>query len=157
MLVKTNGYKGICNPRKFACYAGVAPFSQRSGTSINKKTRASHLADKTMKRLLHMAAMRAIQLENDLKKYYIRKVNQRENKMLVLNAERNKIIHRYHCYAGRFFFLFVALWTSNTCESKLSTCNVHHNETYRRTFWFTIISNSFDQEFMSCYKLSSFS
>lgn len=94
MLVKTNGYKGICNPRKFACYAGVAPFSQRSGTSINKKARVSHLADKTMKRLLHMAAMRAIQLDNDLKKYYIRKVNQGKNKMLVLNAIRNKIIHR---------------------------------------------------------------
>ena len=94
MLVKTNGYKGICNPKKFACYAGVAPFSQSSGTSINKKARVSHLADKTMKRLLHMAAMRAIQLENDLKKYYIRKVNQGKNKMLVLNAIRNKIIHR---------------------------------------------------------------
>lgn len=94
MLVKTNGYKGISNPRKFACYAGVAPFSQRSGTSINKKARVSHLADKNMKKLLHMAAMRAIQLENDLKKYYIRKVNQGKNKMLVLNAVRNKIIHR---------------------------------------------------------------
>ena len=94
MLVKTNGYKGICNSKKFACYAGVAPFSQSSGTSINKKARVSHLADKTMKRLLHMAAMRAIQLENDLKKYYIRKVNQGKNKMLVLNAIRNKIIHR---------------------------------------------------------------
>lgn len=94
MLVKTNGYRGICNPRKFACYAGVAPFSQSSGTSINKKARVSHLADKTMKKLLHMAAMRAIQLENDLKKYYIRKVNQGKNKMLVLNAVRNKIIHR---------------------------------------------------------------
>lgn len=94
MLVKTNGYKGISNPRKFACYAGVAPFSQRSGTSINKKARVSHLADKAMKKLLHMAAMRAIQLENDLKKYYIRKVKQGKNKMLVLNAVRNKIIHR---------------------------------------------------------------
>lgn len=94
MLVKTNGYKGICNPRKFACYAGVAPFSQRSGTSINKKARVSHLADKTMKKLLHMAAMRAVQLENDLKKYYIRKVDQGKNKMLVMNAVRNKIIHR---------------------------------------------------------------
>jgi len=94
MIVKTNGYKGISNPRKFACYAGVAPFSQRSGTSINKKARVSHLADKTIKRLLHMAAMRAIQLDNDLKKYYIRKVKQGKNKMLVLNAIRNKIIHR---------------------------------------------------------------
>ena len=94
MIIKTNGYNHNINPRKFACYVGVAPFSQKSGTSINKKARVSHLADKSMKKLLHMAAMRAIQLDNDLKDYYIRKVEQGKNKMLVLNAIRNKIIHR---------------------------------------------------------------
>lgn len=26
MLIKTNAFKSITNPRKFACYAGVAPF-----------------------------------------------------------------------------------------------------------------------------------
>jgi len=94
MIVKTNGYNTTLNPRKFACYAGIAPFAQKSGTSINKKARVSHLADKTIKKLLHMAAMRAIQLDNDLKDYYIRKVKQGKNKMLVLNAIRNKIVHR---------------------------------------------------------------
>lgn len=94
MIVKTNGYNNVSDPRKFACYAGIAPFSQKSGTSINKKARVSHLADKSIKKLLHMAAMRAIQLDNDLKNYYIRKVKQGKNKMLVINAIRNKIIHR---------------------------------------------------------------
>jgi transposase len=41
-----------------------------------------------------MAAMRAIQLKNDLQEYYQRKVREGKNKMLVLNAIRNKIIHR---------------------------------------------------------------
>ncbi|MEL0457628.1 IS110 family transposase [Flavobacteriaceae bacterium SZ-1-7] len=94
MIVKTNGYSKISDPRKFACYAGIAPFSQKSGTSINKKARVSHLADKTIKKLLHMAAMRAIQLDNDLRNYYIRKVEQGKNKMAVINAIRNKIVHR---------------------------------------------------------------
>lgn len=94
MIVKTNGYTTIRDPRKFACYAGIAPFSQRSGTSINKKPRVSHLADKTIKKLLHMAAMRAIQLDNDLRNYYIRKTEQGKNKMSVLNAIRNKLVHR---------------------------------------------------------------
>lgn len=48
----------------------------------DKKARVSHLADKTMKKLLDMAEMRAIQLENDLKKYYIRKVAQGKNKII---------------------------------------------------------------------------
>ena len=94
MIVKTNGYTKISDPRKFACYAGIAPFSQRSGTSINRKAKVSHLADKTIKKLLHMAAMRAIQLDNDLRNYYIRKIEQGKNKMAVLNAIRNKLVHR---------------------------------------------------------------
>lgn len=94
MIVKTNGYEKIRDPRKFACYAGIAPFSQRSGTSINKKARVSHLADKSIKKLLHMAAMRAIQLDNDLRNYYLRKLEEGKNKMSVINAIRNKLVHR---------------------------------------------------------------
>jgi transposase len=93
MIVKTNGYTKINNPRKFACYAGIAPFKQRSGSSLNKRPRVSHLADKSIKKLLHMAAMRAIQLDNVLRNYYIRKIEQGKNKMAVLNAIRNKLVH----------------------------------------------------------------
>ena len=38
--------------------------------------------------------MSAIRLENDLAEFYHRKVNEGKNKMSVLNAVRNKIIHR---------------------------------------------------------------
>ena len=41
-----------------------------------------------------MAAMRAIQLDNDLRDYYIRKVEEGKNKMSVINAIRNKLVHR---------------------------------------------------------------
>ncbi|MBK6835404.1 MAG: transposase [Bacteroidetes bacterium] len=36
MLVKTNEFKSINNPRKLACYAGVVPFEFKSGISIYK-------------------------------------------------------------------------------------------------------------------------
>lgn len=94
MLVKTDAYTTIKNPRKFACYAGVAPFRNQSGTSVYSASRVSIYADKAVKTLLHMAAMRAIRLNNDLKQYYHRKVKEGKNKMLVLNNIRNKIIHR---------------------------------------------------------------
>lgn len=94
MIVKTNQFKSINEPRKLACYAGVVPFDYQSGTSINKKPRVSFMADKTLKKLLHMAAMRAIQLKGDLQTYYQRKVAIGKNKMLVLNAIRNKIVAR---------------------------------------------------------------
>jgi transposase len=41
-----------------------------------------------------MAAMRTVRLKNDMQDFYLRKVAQGKNKMCVLNAIRNKIIHR---------------------------------------------------------------
>ena len=40
--------------------------------------------------------MSAIRLNNDLRKYYLRKTEEGKNKMSVLNAVRNKIIHRVY-------------------------------------------------------------
>ncbi len=94
VLVKTNGFKRITKAKKFACYSGVAPFHIKSGSSIYSKPKVSHYADKSMKKLLHMAAITAVHMENDLRDYYLRKLDEGKNKMLVLNAVRNKIIQR---------------------------------------------------------------
>lgn len=96
MLAKTNEFKSITDPRKMACYAGVVPFDFQSGTSIKRKQRVSFYSDKTIKSLLHMGAMSAIRLNNDLRVYYLKKVKEGKNKMSVLNAVRNKIIHRIY-------------------------------------------------------------
>lgn len=96
MLAKTEGFKAIDNPRKMACYCGVVPFDYKSGTSVRGKPRISVYADKSMKSVLHLAAMSAIRLKNDLQLYYQRKVSEGKNKMSVLNAVRNKIIHRIY-------------------------------------------------------------
>jgi len=94
MLSKTESFTTITEPRKMACYGGVVPFSYQSGTSIRGKDRLSNYADKALKAILHMAAMSAIRLPNDLRDYYLRKVAEGKNKMSALNAVRNKIVHR---------------------------------------------------------------
>ena len=94
VAIKTRGFTELTNPRKLACYAGVVPFDNRSGTSLYKKPRVSSMADKEFKRLLHMAALRSIQLPGELQDYYLRKVSEGKNKMVVINAIRNKIIAR---------------------------------------------------------------
>jgi len=94
MLAKTEGFTLIDDARKMACYSGVVPFEHQSGTSIKGRHRVSTYADKSIKSILHLAAMSAIRLNNDLKQYYQRKVAEGKNKMSVLNAVRNKIIHR---------------------------------------------------------------
>jgi len=93
-IIKTEGFSKFTDPRKFACFAGVVPFEHRSGTSVFRKPKVSRFADKQLKSILHLAAMSAIRFENDLRKYYIKKVEEGKNKMSVLNVIRNKIIHR---------------------------------------------------------------
>ncbi len=94
MLAKTEGFTTITEPRKMACYSGVVPFANQSGTSIRGKQRVSSYADKAIKAVLHLAAMSAIRLKNELREYYLRKIAEGKNKMSALNAVRNKIVHR---------------------------------------------------------------
>lgn len=93
ILVKTNEFNDYTEAKKFACTAGVAPFEHTSGKSIRGKTRVSHHAHKDIKTLLHMCAVGSISRKGKLQDYYKRKVAQGKNKMLVLNAVRNKLIH----------------------------------------------------------------
>lgn len=94
MVITTNEFKLFNCPRKFACYSGVVPFEHSSGISIRGGTRVSHVANKQMKKLLHMAALSVVSKQSELADYYHRKVEQGKNKMSVINAVRNKIIHR---------------------------------------------------------------
>lgn len=94
LIVRTNEFRNINEPRKLACYSGVVPFRNKSGTSINGRPRVSYYADKELKKLLHLSAMSVIRLDEELKEYYQRKVAEGKNKMSVLNAVRNKLVHR---------------------------------------------------------------
>lgn len=94
MIVSTGEFQRITEAKKFACYAGVAPFEHTSGTSVRGKTKVSKMANMTLKRLLHLAAMSAIQCNEELKAFYQRKVAEGKNKMSVINAVRNKLISR---------------------------------------------------------------
>ena len=94
MLICTNEFKDIKDPKKFACYAGVAPFPKESG-KMRIKSRVSHVANKKMKCLLHMCALQAMRHSPELRPYFLRKVEQEgKPKMAVMNALRYKLILR---------------------------------------------------------------
>lgn len=94
MIIATNEFKDFQCPKKFACYSGVAPFEHTSGSSIRGKTRVSHYANKTIKSLLHLAAMSSVEHTREMREYYLRKVAEGKNKMSVINAVRNKLVLR---------------------------------------------------------------
>jgi transposase len=97
LLFVTENFKRFSNPRKFACYCGVAPFEHTSGISIRGKTRTSHLANKEMKVYLTRAAITAMSWDPQMKAYYKRKTAEGKHKASVVNAIRAKIIAR--CFA----------------------------------------------------------
>ncbi len=92
-IVYTHNFRLFSSPKQLACYAGVAPFPNESGT-ITRRSRVSNYANKKLKKLLHLAAMAASRAKGELRDYYIRKVKEGKNKMAVLNALRNKLVHR---------------------------------------------------------------
>ncbi len=94
LIVYTAGFTAFDTWRKFASYCGIAPFPNRSGTSIRGKTKVSHLANKEGKALLNMCAVSAIQFNPEMKSYYERRVLQGKNKVSTLNIIRNKLIAR---------------------------------------------------------------
>lgn len=94
LLYYTNEFTLFRTAKELACYCGVAPFAKESGTSVRGKTRVSNFANKALKKLLHMAAMAAISSDKELRAFFERKVAEGKNKMLVLNAIRNKLLHR---------------------------------------------------------------
>lgn len=94
MIIITNEFKAYSCAKKFACYAGIAPFEYTSGTSVKGRAKISPIGSKKMKALLHLAAMSSIRVKGELRDYYLNKVTKGYHKMSVLNAVRNKLIHR---------------------------------------------------------------
>lgn len=106
LILASDEFNAIDDPKKLACHAGVAPFEHASGSSVRAgppggKTRVNHHARKSLKTVLHLAAMSALRVKGELQDYYHRKVNEGKNKMLIINALRNKLIHRVYAVVKR--------------------------------------------------------
>ena len=93
-IVKTGNFTLFTEARKFACYSGIAPFENSSGTSLRGKTKVSHLADKEMKTLLDLAAKSAIEYDKELREYYLRRLAAGKSKKSTRNIIRNKVLFR---------------------------------------------------------------
>ena len=101
IMIYTENFTLFNDPRKFACFAGIAPFEYSSGTSVKGRTRVHPLANKHLKSLLNIAAMGAIQLDGEYKSYYKRRTAEGKNKMSTLNIIRNKLVFRIFAVAKR--------------------------------------------------------
>lgn len=94
MIVCTNNFTSFENPRAFNCYAGLAPFSFSSGSSIQGTTKTSKFRNRTMKALLFNGANSAVLSDFELRNYYNRKLKEGKHRMVVINAVACKMVYR---------------------------------------------------------------
>lgn len=94
LLCYTNNFIGNLTGKQLASYAGVVPFSDTSGTSIKGRNKVHRMANKDLKKLLHLCAMTAIRSYPEFRNYYDRKKAEGKHSMSILNAVRNKLVLR---------------------------------------------------------------
>jgi transposase len=90
----TNNFICRITGKQLGSYAGVAPFGNTSGTSIKGRDKVHKMANKELKKLLHMGAISAITHYPEFKDYYERKVKEGKHEQSVINAVRSKIALR---------------------------------------------------------------
>ena len=90
----TNNFITKIKGKQLASYAGVAPFSNTSGTSIKGLDKVHKMANKDLKKLFHMGAISAITHYPEFKDYYEKKVKEGKHEQSVINAVRSKIAIR---------------------------------------------------------------
>ena len=101
MIVLTHNFTSFQNPRKFNCYAGLAPFEHTSGTSIKGKTKTSKLRNKRIKTVLFNGANSAIIYDEELNAYYKRKKEQGKAHNSIINAVCCKLVYRMFAVVKR--------------------------------------------------------
>jgi len=94
LICCTNNFAAKHTGKQLASYAGVVPFDHTSGTSIKGKNRVHKMANKDLKKMLHLCALTAIKCYPEFTNYFNRKKAEGKNGMSVLNAIRNKLVLR---------------------------------------------------------------
>jgi transposase len=94
MICCTANFASRISGKQLACYAGVAPFGHQSGSSIKGKNKVHKMANKDLKKLLHMGARSVATHNTEFKNYYERKLKEGKHDLAIINAIRNKIVLR---------------------------------------------------------------
>lgn len=100
-IIHTNNFEAFETARQYACYLGIAPFPLLSGTSVRGRTQVSHMGARQLKADLSQAAKSAIVWDNELKRYYERKIKEGKAFGVVLNAVKFKLVCRMFAIVKR--------------------------------------------------------
>ena len=93
-IVLTENFTSITNPRRYACYVGIAPGRKESGVSIQGGDHVGRKGFTQAKADLSMAALHAIRFDKGIRAYWLRRKAEGKHSGVVLNAVKFKIVLR---------------------------------------------------------------
>jgi transposase len=94
ILCCTNNFSAKVSGKQLACYAGLVPFENSSGTSVKGRNRVHKMANKELKKMLHLCALSSIKYYPEFREYFDRKKKEGKHAMSIINAIRNKLVLR---------------------------------------------------------------
>lgn len=94
MICCTANFASKVSGKQLASYAGVVPFENQSGSSIRGRNKVHKMANKDLKKLLHMGARSIATHHPEFKNYYHRKLKEGKHDLSIINAIKNKIVLR---------------------------------------------------------------
>ena len=93
-IAYTENFERFPHGRAYGAYIGVVPYDHSSGTSIKGKSRVSHMANKTLKADLSMAAKASVMHDPEMKMYYERRSALGKKHMGIMNEVKFKLVLR---------------------------------------------------------------
>lgn len=93
LIIYSQNFTRFANARQMACYCGVAPFDDSSGTSRRRRPRVSHRANKKLKSLLYLASLSAKRHSPKIGQFYLKKIEKGKHAMSAIIAVANKLLH----------------------------------------------------------------
>ncbi|MEL6931325.1 MAG: IS110 family transposase [Cyanobacteria bacterium J06600_6] len=93
LIFTTDNFKRFESYKKFAAYAGIAPFEQQSGSSLKRKPRVSKKAATQIKTNLTMGALRQTRKKMVFHQYYQYMLeHEKKHHLWILNSIRNIMV-----------------------------------------------------------------
>ena len=94
LMVYTNNFRKFnYDARSIACYYGIAPFGEDSGTSVHVDPRVHYMANRHIKAMLTQAALAAVRFNPAIAQYYRRLTERGKKKPVAINNVKNKLLH----------------------------------------------------------------
>ena len=92
LIVVTRGFTRFDNPKQLACFLGVSPHPNQSGTSVQNGNHRSWFADPYFASLLHMAALSASRFNSKFIDYKKKLKSKGKPHLLIMNNIKNKLL-----------------------------------------------------------------